>query len=161
MADITVLGIGNTLLQDEGFGVKVVENLIHSYSFSPEIALLDGGTLGIELLSYLSDTRRLIIVDAIDGTLAPGEQYEFRNEEVNAYFSEKVSMHELGIQEVIAVRRILERPIEEIVIVGVQPAVLDTGLELTPAVAAQVQPVTAKVLAQLHAWGVEVVSEIE
>ncbi|HAK73215.1 MAG TPA: hydrogenase HupD, partial [Sporomusaceae bacterium] len=93
-AKITVLGIGNILLQDEGFGVRVIERLGQRFTFSSDVQLLDGGTLGMELMRFLAGTEKLILVDAISGNQVPGTQYDFRNDQVKAYFKDKVSMHE-------------------------------------------------------------------
>jgi hydrogenase maturation protease len=157
MNQITVLGVGNILMQDEGVGVRVVERLLRQYSFPPNVQVLDGGTLGMELLRFLVGTDKLILVDAVAGSLSPGAFYQFQNDEVKAYFKEKVSMHELGIQDVLAVMDVLEKPIQEIMILGVQPLAIDIGLEMTPLVAKTVENLVEKVLLALKNWQVEVV----
>ncbi|HWR40284.1 MAG TPA: HyaD/HybD family hydrogenase maturation endopeptidase [Patescibacteria group bacterium] len=153
---ITVLGVGNILMQDEGFGVRVVEDLQQCCAFPSHVQVLDGGTLGMELLRFLTQTDRLVIVDAVNGSQPHGSLYEFSGAEVRAYFKEKVSMHELGVQDVLAALDLLERPVRELVVLGVQPAVVDVGLELSPTVAECVVPVREKVLAWLRRWGTEV-----
>jgi hydrogenase maturation protease len=157
MKRITVLGIGNILMQDEGVGVRVVEQLLRQYSFPSNVQVLDGGTLGMELLRFLVGTDKLILVDAVAGKLPPGSLYQFQHDEVTAYFKEKVSMHELGIQDVLAVMEVLEKPAQEIVIVGVQPLAIDIGLEMTPLIAKTVEDMVKKVLLVLTNWQVEVV----
>jgi hydrogenase maturation protease len=153
---ITVLGIGNILLSDEGFGVRVAEELLRRYRFPAGVQVLDGGTLGMDLLRFLTGTQRLLIVDAIAGDGPPGTFYRFAGNQVKAYFREKVSLHELGIKDVLAVLASTGRPVGEIVIVGVQPASLDVGLELTPAVAAALERTVAAVVGELARWQVEV-----
>ncbi|EAX46611.1 hydrogenase expression/formation protein [Thermosinus carboxydivorans Nor1] len=157
MKQVTVLGIGNILLRDEGFGVRVVEELLRRHTFPPYVQVLDGGTLGMELLRFLTGTDRLIIIDAIAGDGPPGTLYEFKDQAVKSYFREKVSMHELGIQEVLASLEILGQPITEITVFGVQPASLDIGLDLSPPAVAAIDPVIARVVRQLESWQVEVV----
>jgi hydrogenase maturation protease len=157
MKRITVLGIGNILMQDEGVGVRVVEQLLRQYSFPSNVQVLDGGTLGMELLRFLVGTDKLILVDAVAGKLPPGSLYQFQNDEVTAYFKEKVSMHELGIQDVLAVMEVLEKPAQEIMIVGVQPLAIDIGLEMTPLIAKTVEDIVKEVLLVLTNWQVEVV----
>lgn len=161
MTQITVLGIGNILMQDEGFGVRVVEQLLRQYSFPSNVQVLDGGTLGMELLRFLIGTDKLILVDAVSGNLSPGSIYQFHNDEVKAYFKEKVSMHELGIQDILAVMDVLEKPISEIMILGVQPLTIDTSLEMTPIVAKAVDVIVKQVLLVLKEWQVEVVRNDE
>ena len=159
MEQITVLGVGNILMQDEGFGVKVVEELLAHYSFPENVQVLDGGTLGMELLRFLVGTDRLILIDAVSGGLPPGSLYEFAHDKVKAYFKEKVSMHELGIQDVLAVLEVLEKPAKEIRILGVQPVAIDIGLALTPLVTGMVDNVVQKLLVILQEWQVEVVKK--
>lgn len=156
MKRITVLGIGNILLQDEGFGVRVVEELQRRYRFPETVQVLDGGTLGMDLLRFITGTDRLLVIDAIDGGQPPGSFYRLTGEAVQAYFQDKVSLHELGLKDVLASLKVLDEPVAEVVIVGVQPAVLDLGLDLTPAVAAMVEPAVAAVIAQLEEWQAEV-----
>ena len=159
MAQITVLGVGNILMQDEGFGVRVVEQLLHKYHFPENVQVLDGGTLGMELLRFLIGTDKLILVDAVSGMLPPGAIYQFSHDEVKAYFKEKVSMHELGIQDVLAVMEVLEKPAKEIRIFGVQPLTIDIGLEMTTIVTEAVDHVVEKLLELLNEWQVEVVKK--
>jgi len=159
MAQITVLGVGNILMQDEGFGVRVVEQLLHKYHFPENVQVLDGGTLGMELLRFLIGTDKLILVDAVSGDLPPGSIYQFNHDEVKTYFKEKVSMHELGIQDVLAVMEVLEKPAKEIIILGVQPLTVDIGLEMTTIVAKTVGNVVEKLLLLLKEWQVEVVEK--
>jgi len=154
---ITVLGVGNILLKDEGVGVRVVEEMTRRYAFPENVEVLDGGTLGMELMRFLLGTDRVIIIDAIDGSLPPGSIYQFEKEAVKTYFREKVSVHDLGIQDVLAALDVLEKPLQELVVMGVQPAVIDVGLDLTPVVAQSVEPVITKVLALLADWKVEVI----
>lgn len=159
MEQITVLGVGNILMQDEGFGVRVVEQLQAQYSFPNNVQILDGGTLGMELLRFLVGTDRLILVDAVNGGSPPGSCYQFNHDEVKAYFKDKVSMHELGIQDVLAVLEVLEKPAKEIKILGVQPLTVDIGLELTPLVAGVVDSTVDKLLMVLQEWQVEVIKK--
>lgn len=159
MEQITILGVGNILMQDEGFGVRVVEELLHQYTFPENVQVLDGGTLGMELLRFLVGTDKLVLIDAVAGGLPPGSLYQFNHDEVKAYFKDKVSMHELGIQDVLAVMEVLEKPAKEIRILGVQPLAIDIGLTLTPIVADAVENVVEKLLLVLKEWQVEVVKK--
>jgi len=98
MKQITVLGIGNILLQDEGFGVKVVDELQRRYRFPDSVQVLDGGTLGIELMRFITGCEKLLVIDAIAGDGPPGSFYRLAGEAMQAYFTDKVSLHELGIR---------------------------------------------------------------
>lgn len=158
MDRITILGIGNILLQDEGLGVKAAEILMTKYRFSNNVQVLDGGTLGMNLIPYLDGTNKLIILDAVSGQLEPGSIYELRNDDVKLYFRQTVSLHDLGIQDVLAMLEVLERPIAETVVFGIQPAIIDVGLELSMSVAPVLDKLVELVIRQLKTWQVEVVA---
>ena len=152
MEKIIILGVGNILMQDEGFGVRVVEELTRRYRFPDNVQVLDGGTLGMELLRFVTGADRLLIIDAVSGGGSPGDLYYFANDEVKAYFKNKVSLHELGIQDVLAALELLEQPVREVVILGIQPAVIDVGLELSETVQPGVAATAGRVLDILQGW---------
>ncbi|AAC06858.1 HyaD/HybD family hydrogenase maturation endopeptidase [Aquifex aeolicus] len=153
---ITVLGIGNILLSDEGLGVRTVEELQRRYEFPENVKVLDGGTLGIDLLYHIEGTEKLLIIDAVLGGKKPGTFYKIKNENVKKYFKSKVSMHELGIQEVLALLEVLEKPIKEIVVLGLEPKSLEVSTELTPEIQEKIPLLVEEALSQLKEWGVEV-----
>ena len=82
VAEITVVGVGNILLGDEGAGVRAVEQLQLQGELSDSVQLLDGGTLGMELLRFLKGTKRLLLLDAVQGDQEPGTLYCLRNSEL-------------------------------------------------------------------------------
>lgn len=153
---ITVLGVGNILLTDEGLGVHVVNELHSEYTFTPSINLLDGGTMGMELLGYMKGTKKLLLVDAINGGEAPGTVYQFLHQEVENYFTEHISVHEVGMQDILRIHALQEEPLEDAAVVGVEPASLEVGLEVSPEVRNALPDVKKRVLEQLKVWGVEV-----
>jgi len=153
---ITVLGIGNILLSDEGLGVRVVEELQRRYEFPQNVRVIDGGTLGIDLLYHLEGTEKLLIIDAVLGGKEPGTFYKIKGENVKKYFKNKVSMHELGIQEVLALLEVLEKPVKEIVIIGLEPKSLEISTELTSEVKERLPLLIREAIKQLKEWGVEV-----
>ena len=154
MAKTVVLGVGNILLSDEGFGVRVAEALSQRFRFPDAVEVLDGGTLGIELMRFLDGAERLILIDAIHGS-EPGSFRIIQGDDVRLYFQEKVSLHEMGIQEVLASLVVMEKPIAEIVVIGVVPQSLEISLDLTPLVASRIDEATDSVIRQLHDWGLE------
>lgn len=156
MRNITVLGIGNILLRDEGLGIRVIEGLKSRYRFPNHVRVLDGGTLGMGLIPFLEGTDSLIIVDAVSGSKPPGEIYQLYGEEVKRYFQQKVSLHDLGIQDVLAAMEVLDKPIEEVVVIGMQPDIMDVGLELSTIVESRLEQLQVLVLKQLAIWQVEV-----
>ncbi|MDY3982791.1 MAG: HyaD/HybD family hydrogenase maturation endopeptidase [Veillonellaceae bacterium] len=153
---IVVLGVGNILLSDEGVGVHVVNKLRDTYSFTPNITLLDGGTMGMEIMSFMVGMRKLLLLDAISGEEKPGTVYQFHHQEMNKYFNnDEISMHEIGIQDVLAIRFAQDDPLDDAVVIGVEPEDLEFGLEPTQTVQAVMPDVEQRVLAVLRSWGVE------
>ncbi len=151
---ILVLGVGNVLLSDEGLGVRVVQELQENYRFPDYVELMDGGTLGIDLLYFMEGFERLLLVDAVLGGSSPGSFYRFEGEEVKAYFRNKVSAHELGIQEVLALAQMLGKAPKEIVLLGMEPESLDISLELSDTVKSRLDELILAVLRELERWGV-------
>ena len=157
VAPVTVLGIGNIILRDEGFGVRAVEYLEEHYRFSSDVRLLDGGTLGPELLHFLTGTEKLLILDAVSGDGAPGTVYRFEDDAIMAHFQEKVSSHEIGIQDVLAWLTVTDRAIPNVVVLGMQPYDLSAGLTLSPAMEAALPAFAQRAAEELRAWGVRLV----
>ncbi len=160
MKKIAVLGVGNVLLSDEGLGVRVVEEIRKRYRLPEEVLLIDGGTLGLNLLYFLEDVERLLIVDAVLGGLPPGSLYKFKGEEVLTYFkSRKLSAHDIGIQEVLALADLTDRLPKEIVVLGLEPESFEISLDLSPSVKDNLDKLIEEVIKQLKEWGVEVRDE--
>ncbi|MCB6182380.1 HyaD/HybD family hydrogenase maturation endopeptidase [Leeia sp. TBRC 13508] len=153
---IKVLGLGNLLWADEGFGVRVAEQLFGRYQLPPSVEVIDGGTQGLLLLPYVEAADKLIILDAIDFGLQPGELRVFCNEAVPAYLTaKKMSLHQTGFSEVLGLAELKGNYPEEVVLIGVQPVVLeDYGGSLSDPVRAQVAPALALAERQLTEWGV-------
>lgn len=149
-----VLGLGNVLLSDEGVGVHVVHLLRERYDFPQEVEILDGGTLGLDLLPYVEDADRLLIVDAVQMDTPPGTVARLVGDEIPAVLSLKYSPHQMGLSDLLAAARLRGHLPAEVVLWGVQPASLEVGLELSPAVAAQMESLVQNVLAELQRWGV-------
>ena len=152
--EITVLGVGNVILSDEGFGVRVAEALDAAYEFPDNVQVLDGGTLGLELLRFVTGTKKLLILDAVKTDEHSGACYRFAGDEVKAHFREKLSAHEIGIQDVLTFLEVTGKPIGEIVVIGAEPVTLEAGLSLSPELAALVPRAAAMAAAELSRWGV-------
>ena len=157
---IVLLGVGNILLTDEGFGVHVVNQLREDYVFNPPITIIDGGTMGMELLTYMRGMTKLLLVDAINGGDTPGTVYEFPHEEMNTYFTDAISVHEVGMQDILRIRALQEDPLEDAVVIGVEPESLELGLDLSESTQAVVEEVKERVLAVLQSWDV-IVTPVE
>jgi len=150
-----VLGLGNILLRDEGVGVRVIERLQALYDFPPEVQVLDGGTMALDLLPYVEDSARLLVIDALEMGAAPGTIARLEGNEVPAFLSIKISPHQMGLADILAAARLRDLHPKELVLWGVQPGTLDAGLALSAPVAAQVDALVEKALAELQRWGIQ------
>ncbi len=151
-----ILGIGNLLYADEGFGVRAVEALNERYTFDDDVCVMDGGTQGIFLLPWVRSARRLLIFDAIDFGLPPATLKLIEGDSVPRYMgAKKVSMHQAGFQEVLASAQLSGDFPGKLALVGVQPELLnDYGGSLTDSVKAQIEPALDLARSVLERWGV-------
>ena len=149
-----VLGIGNVLWADDGFGVRAVEALHERFSAPDGVLIVDGGTQGLNLLDCVCDSRRVVVFDAIDFSLPPGTLKVLRDAEIPAWVPAKVSLHQASFQEVLALARLRDRTPERMTLIGVQPTTLaDFGGSLSPAVRDRLDEALAVAVNELAAWG--------
>lgn len=154
-AEVLVLGIGNLLWADEGFGVRCVEALVQAYELPEGVSAMDGGTQGLYLLPYVQAARKLIVFDAVDYGLTPGTLRLVENEDVPRFMgAKKMSLHQTGFQEVLAAAELTGQRPETMLLIGVQPAELDDyGGSLRPEIKAQVAAAVELAVARLRDWG--------
>lgn len=160
---ITVLGIGNLLWADEGFGVRCIEALQQRYRFAPHVQLIDGGTQGLYLIQHVQQAGKLLIFDAIDYGLAPGELKLVENDDVPRFMgAKKMSLHQTGFQEVLMLAQLTERYPDEVLLIGCQPAEIDDfGGSLRPVVRAAMEDALALGIDALRRWGGEPVARTQ
>ncbi len=149
-----VLGIGNLIMTDDGIGVRVVQRLAEEYSFPPEVEIIDGGTLGLDLLPLLEGLDRLLIIDAMETGSPPGTIRRLSGEEIPIAFESRLSPHQVGLKDLLAVSRLMGNPLPDMVLLGVQPACIELGMELTPPVEAQLDCLIGRALKELEQWGI-------
>ncbi len=155
---ILVLGIGNILWADEGFGVRAVEAFHRRYRVPETVTVLDGGTQGLYLVNFLQEHDRLLVFDAIDYGLEPGTMKIVRDDEVPKFTgAKKMSLHQTGFQEVLSAADLLAAYPETLALIGCQPLDLeDWGGPLTEPVRAAIDPALEVALAILAEWGITV-----
>ena len=155
-AKVTILGIGNVLWADEGFGVRAVEALNRGHVFPGNVTLIDGGTQGIYLVQHVREADLLLVFDAVDYGLPPGTLKLIEGDAVPKFMgAKKMSLHQTGFQEVLAMAELLGDYPEHILLVGVQPEELeDYGGSLRPSVRAQIAPAIDAALGWLRERGV-------
>lgn len=154
MGRTLVLGIGNLIMTDDGIGVRVVHELTRRYQFPAEVTVLDGGTLGLDLLPYLEEVARLLIIDAVMVGEPPGTVVRMTGDQIPAVFATKLSPHQMGLQDLLAVAELLGHRPADMVLLGVQPEDIELGDGLSPSVAVTLEPIIASSLAVLAAWGI-------
>ncbi|MDD0839097.1 HyaD/HybD family hydrogenase maturation endopeptidase [Curvibacter sp. HBC61] len=154
-ATICVLGIGNLLWADEGFGVRCVEALQQRYTFAPHVSLVDGGTQGLYLIHHVQEADALLIFDAIDYGLAPGTLKLVRDDEVPRFMgAKKMSLHQTGFQEVLSLAQFTGKYPSRVLLIGCQPQELDDyGGSLRPLVKAAMDEALVLGVAELASWG--------
>ncbi|SMP05879.1 hydrogenase maturation protease [Desulfurobacterium pacificum] len=155
MEKIGIMGVGNILLSDEGFGVKLLYLLKAKYEFPENVVLIDGGTAGIFLSPEIDYLSKLLIIDVVKAEGKPGDIKVYEKED---FFIDrlplKLSPHQLGLQEVLLLNEIKGTCPEEVKLVGVIPKSLDAGTYLTPELEAKLPEVERIVLDILREWGV-------
>jgi len=152
-----VLGVGNLLLSDEGVGVHVIKRLVENYQLPEEVQVLDGGTLGMDLLYYLEGAENLILIDAVETRKEAGTLVRLEGDEVPAFLSMKMSPHQVGVPDMLAAAKLKDVFPKQLVLWGIQPELLEIGLDLSPTVEAKVETIIQNVLEQLEIWGHQVV----
>lgn len=160
---ILILGIGNLLWADEGFGVRCVEALIAGWRFPANVTLMDGGTQGLYLLPYVQEADCLLVFDAVDYGDPAGTLREVVGDEVPRFMgAKKMSLHQTGFQEVLAAAELTGKLPAERVLIGVQPQELeDFGGSLRAGIKARMPAALAMALAWLERWGVAPVAHAE
>lgn len=154
---VLILGIGNILWGDEGFGVRAVEAFHRRYALPEHVTLLDGGTQGLYLVQYVREADDLLVFDAIDYGLAPGTLKIVRDGEVPKFTgSKKMSLHQTGFQEVLSAADLLGDYPSRLALVGCQPLDLENwGGPLTEPVRGAVDAAVAAAEDILGRWGVD------
>lgn len=154
-----ILGLGNSLMTDEALGVIVIRHL-HAEGGLGDVGLLDGGTLSFTLAGPIGDSPRLIVVDAAVMGEPPGTVRVFEGEAMDRQLSGiGKSVHEVSLMDLLDMARITATLPQRRALVGVEPAVIEWGEDLSPAVAAAVPEAMARVRALLRAWDAEANAE--
>ena len=150
---ITLIGLGNLLMQDEGVGVQAVRALEEGWELPPELQVVDGGTMGLDLLPYIEGRDRVLFVDAVNFGREPGFIGVLENREVPALFATKDSLHHLGLMDVLAAAQLLDTSPREVCLIGIQPQSLDIGLELSPLLQETLELLLHRIIGKLQEWG--------
>lgn len=152
--DLLVLGLGNVLYGDDGVGVVTVHLLARQYRAPAGVRVADGGTLGLSLLPLLAEARRALIVDAIRrGGVKPGSVVRLEGADVPPAVRERLSPHEIGVGDLLDGATLLGCSPARMILLGLAPARLEFGEELSPAVERRVPALVGRVVAEARALG--------
>lgn len=149
-----VLGIGNTLLTDEGIGIHVLQALEPELANWPDVTLLDGGTLSFTLAGPIEETDALIVVDAANIKSKPGDWALLEGEKMDAFLmsNRKASVHEVGLTDLRVIAILAGHWPEKRAMLAIQPQTIDWGEHPTPAVAAAISPACTAIRDLIRAW---------
>ncbi len=149
-----VLGIGNTLLTDEGIGVHVLQALEPELGHFPDVTLLDGGTLSFTLAGPIEEADALIVVDAANIKNKPGEWALLEGGDMDAFLmsNRKASVHEVGLTDLRAIAILAGHWPEKRALLAIRPQTIDWGEQPTAAVAAAIPPACAAIVEQIREW---------
>ncbi|GJL99787.1 MAG: hypothetical protein DHS20C07_14670 [Methyloligella sp.] len=155
---VLILGIGNVLWADEGFGVRTVEHMYRHFQTPDNVKIMDGGTQGLYLVQHIRETDYLVVFDAVDYGLEPGTMKLVKDDEVPKFLgAKKMSLHQTGFQEVLATSEMLGDYPKSMLLIGVQPVELeDYGGSLRPKVKEQIEPAIEHAIKYLKSLGIDV-----
>lgn len=153
---VLVLGIGNLVMSDDAVGVIVAQRLQAEYRFPDNVEIMDGGTLGLDLLPKLENITNLIMIDAVETGKAAGTCVRLSGQELPIALQTKVSPHQMGLKDLLAVSELMGHSPKEMVLIGVQPGSIEMEVGLTPEVEAQLDTLIANVLTELATWEIPV-----
>jgi len=164
MADfenILVIGMGNVLMRDEGIGVRAVEELEARYRLPENVRVIDGGTTGMELFAPMREADCLIVADAVNTDAPPGTLVRIANDEIKAFFQTKLSNHQLGLSDLLALLAFKGETPRHVAIVGMVPHQLDNRLGLSAPAAAGLDAMVRMLVDELAKVGAGVTARTE
>jgi len=151
--NITVLGVGNILYQDDGIGIRVIEKLEAEYQFPDDVIIVDGGVLGINLLGIISNAGKLIVVDTVLNHGQPGDLHRLSHDQIPDRILAKNSLHQVDLIEALTLCKALGH-VPSTTIVGIEPKEMDhLEVKLTPEIEGKMEKLTRAVLDEITALG--------
>ncbi len=150
-SDIVAVGIGNIVHSDDGAGVHALQMLRDSARVPAGVSLIEGGTLGLELVSYLQNAKRILLLDAVDANAEPGSLLRLTREDLLS-IKGGWSVHQLGVADLLAALALVSPGRQDVLLLGVQPQSTEWGTDLTPKVKRSLPVLVEAALEHLHAW---------
>ena len=150
-ADIVLFGLGNVIRSDDGLGIHAFQRLRNHPRVPADVALYDGGTLGLELACYASQASRILLLDAVETGERPGTLIEMANSDLWGLPGGK-SVHQLGLADLLSTLSLVSETPKEIMLMGIQPGTTDWGTTLSPAVEAAMPLLLTRSIELLLRW---------
>ncbi|MCP4110218.1 MAG: HyaD/HybD family hydrogenase maturation endopeptidase [Desulfobacteraceae bacterium] len=151
---IMIMGVGNILFSDEGFGIRVIEKIQERFNLPDNVSVIDGGVLGLNLLGVISEADRLIVVDAIRNKGEAGSLYRLEGQAIPERVRAKNSLHQIDFLETLTMCQALDK-VPETVILGVEPEDIETlSIDLTPTIQGKIDRMIEMVMSELDSLGV-------
>lgn len=148
---IITVGVGNIVRSDDGLGLHAMRRVLTDSRTPRDVVFIDGGTLGLELVSYVSGATHLLLLDSIDAGRSPGTLICMNGEELRT-LPRGASVHQLGVADLIAMLSVASEAPPDIMLLGVQPASTEWGTALTPKVEAALGALVDMAIAELRSW---------
>ncbi|HSR53426.1 MAG TPA: hydrogenase maturation protease [Acidobacteriota bacterium] len=151
---IAVIGLGNSLMQDEGAGVHLLHELRRRYGDHPRIGFYDGGTKGLSLLPYMESCRRLLLIDAVEADAPGGSVHEFNRQQLlSGRIPVKLSVHDIALSDLLALLALRRgHSMADLRLIGVVPESLQLSTELSPTVRAALPEMRRRAEKLLNQW---------
>lgn len=151
---VVVIGLGNVLLSDEGLGVRAVELLEQRYSLPASVELIDGGTSAMDLLNPLSNNEHVIIADSVKTGAPPCTLVRLADDEVPKFFQTKISPHQIGLSDLLALLTVQGQAPKRITIIGMVPESLKTHIGLSDGINAKMDEMVELLADELRSLGI-------
>jgi len=155
---LVVLGLGNVLCGDDGLGVTAVATVAERHTLPEDVVLLDGGTLGLSLLGWLEAAQDVLLVDAVRTADPPGTLVRLEGEDVAPAVRERLSVHQIGVADLLDALRLLDAWPRRLSLLGVVPERISLGLGRSPAVERRMPDLIEAVVAEIRDRGYPVVA---
>lgn len=156
---VLVLGLGNLLLGDDGLGPVTVARIERDYRIPPQVRLIEGGTLGLMLLSELAQAMHVILVDAVATDAPPGTLVRLEGEAVRDAVRDRLSVHQVGVADLLDAARLIGRYPDSVVLLGLAPGSIGFGIRRTDAVEEALDTLVCAVAQEVTSLGYELVAQ--
>ena len=147
---ITVLGVGNPIMGDDGVGIELLR-AVNQACADPRVEFVDGGISGMELLGTVQDAAKLLILDAVSGS-TPGTVVELAGDQITRLVSSKLSPHQVGLLDVFGAARLTGQEPADVCVVGIVPESVDLGVGLSVVVASSLPEATTRATEVIGRW---------